>query len=118
MPQLQFFAVVDSRCRAAEAYPYRLACSEDHRDSAVAVRCLVVDCGGSTVQFIDWVVLFMDKLLTARRCARHALACWRIPVEIPQVQFWDKVFTLVCCPSLWRSRWVGNCVVSQLPVVH
>ena len=72
-----------------------LACSEDRRDSAVAVRCLVVDGGGSTVQFIDWVVLFMDKLLTARRCARHALACWRIPVEIPQVQFWDKVFTLV-----------------------
>ena len=35
MPQLQFFAAVVFPCRAAKAYPHGLACSEDHRDSAV-----------------------------------------------------------------------------------
>ena len=39
-------AVLRSRrfpCRAEETDPHGLACSEDHRDSAVAVHCLVVD---------------------------------------------------------------------------
>ena len=40
-------------CRAAEAYPHGLACSEDHRDSAVAVRAWwstveVPQCSSST----------------------------------------------------------------------
>ena len=48
VPQLQFIACRRLAFRAADSDPHGLACSEDHRDSPVAVRCQVVD-----VPFVD-----------------------------------------------------------------
>ena len=87
--------------------------------------CPLLLCGadGQTVQktvVMPQLQLFVVKVLktvevpqcsSSTPVALHVtrVACWREPVEIPQVQFWDKVFTpvvAVCC------RWpdsAGNC---------
>ena len=70
------------------------------------------------MQFIDRVVLFMDKLLTARRCARHACCVLENTRGNSTGAVLGQGVHACCCPSLWLSRCVENCVVSQLPVAH
>ena len=64
VPQLQFFGGRRHPFRAAEAHPHGPVCSEDHRESAEAVRFLVVDVA------VVWVVLasHMQGLASCRRC--------------------------------------------------
>ena len=68
------------------------------------------------MQFIHWVVLFMDKLLTARRCARHMCGVLENTRGNSTGAVLGQNVHACCCPSLWRSRCVETGVVSQLPL--
>ena len=90
-PQLPFIAGRRFSCRGAEADSHGLACSEDHRDSAVAVCFLVVDAPVVQVAFL------------ARCCARQMPMVQTLQkfVEVPQSQFLPGCAVL--CSELSRD---------------